>query len=76
MPVAPFTPSSDKGMGVLTVEHYNGSLAVILRGHGVMAFGPTLQIALYAAVYLEEASQTYLAALATGRRVEPLDPEW
>ena len=40
-----------------------------------MAFGPTLQIALYAAVYLEEASQTYLAALATGRKVEPLDPE-
>ena len=75
VPVAPFTPSSDKGMGVLTVEHYNGSLAVILRGHGVMAFGPTLQIALYAAVYLEEASQTYLAALATGRKVEPLDPE-
>ena len=53
----------------------HGSLAVILRGHGVMAFGPTLQIALYAAVYLEEASQTYLAALATGRKVEPLDPE-
>ena len=41
VPVVPFTPSSDKGMGVLT----------------------------------EEASQTYLAALATGRKVEPLDPE-
>ncbi len=75
VPVAPFTPSSDKGMGVLTVEHYNGSLAVILRGHGVMAFAPDLQQALYAAVYLEEAAQTYLAALATGRKVEPLDPE-
>ena len=34
-----------------------------------------LTLALYAAVYLEEASQTYLAALATGRKVEPLDPE-
>jgi len=75
VPVAPFTPSSDKGMGLLTEEYFNGSLAVILRGHGVMAFGPSLQVALYAAAYLEEASQTYLAALATGRPVEPLDPE-
>ena len=48
---------------------------MILRGHGVMAFGPTLQVALYAAAYLEEAAQTYLAALSTGRSVEPLPPE-
>ena len=40
-----------------------------------MAFGPTLQVALYAAAYLEEAAQTYLAALSTGRSVEPLPPE-
>ena len=75
VPVAPFTPSSDKGMGILAEEYANGSLAVILRGHGVMAFGPTLQVALYAAAYLEEAAQTYLAALSTGRSVEPLPPE-
>lgn len=75
VPVAPFTPSSDKGMGILVEEYANGSLAVILRGHGVMAFGPTLQVALYAAAYLEEAAQTYLAALSTGRSVEPLPPE-
>ena len=53
VPVAPFTPSSDKGMGILTEQYFNGSLAVILRGHGVMAFGPSLQVALYAAAYLE-----------------------
>ncbi len=75
VPVAPFTPSSDKGMGELTVQYANGSNAVILRSHGVMAFGQSLQIALYAAVYLEEAAQTYLAALATGRPVTPLSPE-
>lgn len=75
VPVAPFTPSSDKGMGELTVQYANGSNAVILRSHGVMAFGQSLQIALYAAVYLEEAAQTYLAALATGRPVTPLTPE-
>ena len=75
VPVAPFTPSSDKGMGELTVQYANGSNAVILRSHGVMAFGSSLQIALYAAVYLEEAAQTYLTALATGRQVQPLSPE-
>ena len=57
------------------MQYANGSNAVILRSHGVMAFGSSLQIALYAAVYLEEAAQTYLTALATGRQVQPLSPE-
>ncbi len=65
--VAPFTVSSDKGMGVLTVEYARGSLAVILKNHGVMALGPSLKICLYSAVYLEEAAKTYMAARAVGQ---------
>lgn len=70
--VAPFTVSSDIGMGILTVEHAHESLAVILRGHGVMAIGYTLDACLTAAVYLEESSQTYLAALSAHAVIEPL----
>ena len=73
--VAPFTPSSDKGMGVMTVEYAGDALAVILKHHGVMAYGPTLKDALYSAVYLEEAAKTYVLAKAMGAQVPPLTPE-
>lgn len=63
--VAPFTPSSDQGMGIATVEYSGKALAVILKHHGVMAYGASIEQALSAAVYLEEASKTYLAAMAT-----------
>ena len=66
VPVAPFTISSDEGMGKLTVDHCGDALAVILRNHGVIAFGKDLEEALHSAVYLEEAAKTYLAARAVG----------
>lgn len=73
--VAPFTRSSDKGMGVLTVEHIGDALAVILRHHGVIAVGKDIDQALTAAIYLEESCQAYLAALATGLPIAHLTPE-
>ncbi len=75
VPVAPFTPSSDEGMGISTVEHATKAKAVILKHHGVMAFGKTLEQALCAAVYLEEASKVHLAVLATGRPVPLLSAQ-
>jgi L-ribulose-5-phosphate 4-epimerase len=73
--VAPFTPSSDEGMGIATVEYSGEALAVILKHHGVMAYGASLEQALSAAVYLEEASKTYLAAMATRRPIPLLSAE-
>lgn len=73
--VAPFTVSSDIGMGILTVEYARDSLAVILKGHGVMAMGPDLECCLTAAVYLEESAQTYLAALSAHAVIEALPNE-
>lgn len=73
--VAPFTISSDIGMGVLTVEYAKNALAVILKNHGVVAFGPTLDCCLAGAVYLEEASQTYLAAVSAHAKVDALPEE-
>lgn len=70
--VAPFTPSSDEGMGIATVEYAGDALAVILKHHGVMAYGKNIDQALTAAVYLEEASKTYLAAMSTGRSIPEL----
>ena len=75
VPVAPFTRSSDEGMGVLTVEHVGNALAVILRHHGVIALGKSIEQALTAAIYLEESCQAYLAALATGLPIAHLTPE-
>ena len=66
VPVAPFTISSDEGMGRLAVEYAGESLAVILRNHGVIAMGRDLDEALESAVYLEESAKTYLAAKGLG----------
>lgn len=74
VPVAPFTISSDEGMGRLTVDWCGSSKAVILRNHGVVAFGSSLDEALQSAVYLEEASKTYLIARSAGK-VHLLSPE-
>ena len=73
--VAPFTRSSDEGMGILTVDHIGDALAVILKHHGVIAIGKDIDQALSACVSLEESSRCYLAALATGRPVPELTPE-
>ena len=49
-----------------TVQYIGDRRAVILRNHGVVTVGPTLKDALYAAVYLEDASRSYCAARAMG----------
>ncbi len=73
--VAPFTPSSAVGMGMLAVEYAGASLAVILKHHGVVTYGKDLEEALYAAVYLEEAAKTYVLARSMGVGIPALDPE-
>lgn len=73
--VAPFTISSDEGMGVSALEHCGDSLAVILRNHGVIAFGGSLKEALHSAVYLEESAKCYAAARAMGGPIHLLTEE-
>ena len=73
--VAPFTPSGEKDMGILTVKYAGSAWATILKHHGVMAFGPTLKDALFSAVYLEESAQTYLAARAVVPEIPALPEE-
>lgn len=70
--VAPFTISSDIGMGIETVKHAGKSLCVILKNHGAMAYGKNLDQALSAAVYLEETCDVYMTALATGKEITVL----
>ena len=72
--VAPFTPSGEQQMGVLTVDYAHDAWAVILKHHGVMAYGPSLKDAVFSAVYLEESAQTYMIARAVGP-VPSLDPK-
>ena len=72
--VAPFTPSSAIGMGVLATEYAGDALAVILKHHGVLAYGANLDEALFSAIYLEEAAKTYVLARAMGCGIPQLDP--
>ena len=67
VPVAPFTVSSDVGMGETVIACGRDSNAVILGNHGVIAMGECLEEALETAVYLEEGAKTYLAAEAAGK---------
>ena len=73
--VAPFTISSDEGMGIQTVEHAGKALCVILKNHGVMAYGKSLEQALSAAIYLEESCDIYISALSTGKDITVLTKE-
>jgi L-ribulose-5-phosphate 4-epimerase len=73
--VAPFTISSDEGMGIQTVEYATRALCVILKNHGIMAFGKDLEQALSAAIYLEESCEVYMSALATGKDITVLTKE-
>ena len=70
--VAPFTISGDRAMGPLTCDYMEGSFAVILKNHGVMAVGVDLRKCLYAAVYLEEAAKTYCIARSMSNPVVPM----
>ncbi len=73
--VAPFTISSDEGMGVSALEYCGDSLAVILRNHGVIAFGASLKEAIHSAVYLEESAKAYATARAMGGPIHLLTEE-
>lgn len=73
--VAPFTRSSDEGMGIATIAYKRNSRAVILKHHGVIALGSNLDQTLCAAIYLEEACRSYLAAMATGLPIAHLTAE-
>ncbi|HCR82606.1 class II aldolase/adducin family protein [Muricomes intestini] len=73
--VAPFTISSDVGMGISAVEYVGKARAVILKQHGAITFGNCIEQALSAAVYLEETCQVFLAALAVKKDIPVLSPQ-
>ncbi len=73
--VAPFTPSSDIGMGIIAAEYAGKSRAVILKHHGIMAYGADMKEALYSAVYLEEAAKTFVLAKSMGAAIPALAAE-
>jgi len=58
--VTPYAPAGSLETGKYTVDHIGDKRAVILKHHGVNVIGKSLNEALHAAIYLEEAAQTYL----------------
>jgi L-ribulose-5-phosphate 4-epimerase len=67
--VAPYSSAASLEMGINTVKYIGNRRAVILKNHGVITIGGTLKEALYSAVYLEDAAQTYIMAKAIGNPV-------
>jgi L-ribulose-5-phosphate 4-epimerase len=72
--VTPYAPAGSEEIGIYAVENFGDNKAVILKHHGVYVIGNSLNDALHTAVYLEEASQTYLAARAIC--VPPVLVDW
>ncbi len=65
--VTPYAPAGKIETGIVTVEHIGDKKAVILKHHGVITIGKNLTEALYAAVYLEGAAQSYYLSKLFGK---------
>jgi L-ribulose-5-phosphate 4-epimerase len=76
IPVGPFALIGDEEIGRGVVETLGGhrSRAVLMRSHGVFAFGEGPRDAVKAAVMCEDAARTVHLARSLGP-VEPLDPD-
>ncbi len=72
--VAPYSNPASLNMGIQAVDYLKGKRAVILKHHGVIAVGGTLNEAVYAAIYMEDSAKCYLAAKAAGT-VSLMSPE-
>jgi L-ribulose-5-phosphate 4-epimerase len=76
IPVGPFALIGDEeiGRGVVDTLSAHRSPAVLMRSHGVFAFGDSPRDALKSAVMCEDVARTVHLARALGP-VEPLDPD-
>jgi L-ribulose-5-phosphate 4-epimerase len=76
IPVAPFALIGSEDIGREVVDTLDGhrSPAVLMRGHGVFALGPSARDAVKAAVMCEDAARTVHLARALGA-VEPLESD-
>lgn len=62
-----------EAQGDAIAKALGGKDAVILRGHGVVVVGPTIQQAYLDLYLLERACQTQVLAMSTGRPIRPFD---
>ena len=76
IPVAPFALIGSEDIGREVVDTLDGhrSPAVLMRGHGVFALGPSARDAVKAAVMCEDAARTVHLARTLGA-VEPLESD-
>lgn len=66
IPCAPFASNEGDEIGRAILSVVNDSPAVLLKNHGVFAFGPTPKAALKAAVMAEDVAKTVHLALLKG----------
>jgi L-ribulose-5-phosphate 4-epimerase len=74
VPVGPFALIGDEEIGVVETLAGHRSPAVLMRGHGVFAIGPSARAAIKAAVMVEDVARTVHLARALGP-VAPLEAD-
>ncbi|UFJ42348.1 class II aldolase/adducin family protein [Brevibacillus humidisoli] len=70
VPVAPYAAVGGEQIGRAVVEHIGHSPAILMQNHGVFTVGPTPQLALKAAVVLEDVAKTIHLAMLRGMPIE------
>jgi L-ribulose-5-phosphate 4-epimerase len=78
IPVAAYRCPGTDAVGEVVVEQFRqrpGLKGVMMKNHGLVTFGPTLEKAYQTAYEIETGAQIYHLALQTGRQPEGLTPE-
>ncbi len=78
IPVAPYRCPGTDAVGEVVVEQFRQRpelKGVMMKNHGLVAFGPNLEKAYQTAYEIETGAQIYHLALQTGRQPEGLTPK-
>ena len=73
--VCPYAAPGEEEIGKLVVSNIGDSRGIILKNHGVITVGEKIKDALYASVYLEDASKIYCTLKAIGKEFKTLSED-
>ncbi|MBO8162685.1 MAG: class II aldolase/adducin family protein [Brevibacillus sp.] len=70
VPIGPYAAVGGEQIGRAVLEHIGESPAILMKNHGVFAIGPTPELALKAAVVLEDVAKIVHLAMLKGTPLE------
>jgi L-ribulose-5-phosphate 4-epimerase len=75
IPVSGFEQPGSEALGITVAATLKNRNACLMRNHGAVAVGRTLEQALLRAIYVEDAAKIYSLALSTGGKIELIPDE-